>query len=392
MESGLLAPEIALVARSKALEARIRRLDPAHPLNRCVNSPSPKARLIYRSYRALSPSEEIDPIQDAPWDRGFNRQARLIEVAGPDPGGDKSSFKAKFLEFLAVVPSTDLVVFTDGSRLDDKSTGGGVCLTRGGAILNTKIFSFGRVLEIYDAEARAALHGLELALDSPFWSSARKCWICLDNLEATLQLTYRSCGTSQETFNKVNELAQLYPGKIQTRWCPSHIGILGNEIADKVVGRVVRLPSPEPSPLLCTATLKREVKETGIALAKKLWGTTLPALYKDLGLYTWSSKPKSLQLPREVLDRLIAARSGHGDFTAYHLRYFHFDSLLELGNCKCKKAKTQFHLLFCKLANNKDPKLLAKAKKNPQLLFGHHCEKLFSLVYFKTEFYTKICL
>ena len=61
--------------------------------------------------------------------------------------------------------------------------------------------------------------------------------------------------------------------------------------------------------------------------------------------------PRELTLPRRHLARLLAARSGHGDFSKYHERFKHEDAELR---CRCGARKAPTHFLFCRYARRKD--------------------------------------
>lgn len=49
----------------------------------------------------------------------------------------------------------------------------------------------------------------------------------------------------------------------------------------------------------------------------------IPQFYKDLEIHTSPKDLKELALPRSFLDRLLAIRTGHGDFAIYYER-FHY--------------------------------------------------------------------
>jgi hypothetical protein len=74
------------------------------------------------------------------------------------------------------------------------------------------------------------------------------------------------------------------------------------------------------------------------------WNDRAPARYKDLGITAQGRLPTELCLRRPVLGRLLAARSGHGDFYEYHERFNHQDAVLY---CSCGAAKTPDHFYHC---------------------------------------------
>ena len=56
-------------------------------------------------------------------------------------------------------------------------------------------------------------------------------------------------------------------------------------------------------------------------------------------------KPPELSLSRNLLHLLLAARSGHGDYAAYHLRFNHEDANLY---CVCGQEKSLTHFIRCR--------------------------------------------
>ncbi|XP_077661359.1 uncharacterized protein AFUA_7G08210 [Aspergillus fumigatus Af293] len=65
---------------------------------------------------------------------------------------------------------------------------------------------------------------------------------------------------------------------------------------------------------------------------------------------------QALRLPRHLLGRILAARTGHGDFADYHERFNHEDAHL---HCRCGARKSPVHFFFCRIMI---PFLLGTAK------------------------------
>lgn len=70
-------------------------------------------------------------------------------------------------------------------------------------------------------------------------------------------------------------------------------------------------------------------------------------IYRELGLKpsTRANTVKELSLKREILGWLIAARSGHGHFAAYHERFGHEDET-DLY-CTCGRQRARTHPFSC---------------------------------------------
>lgn len=116
-----------------------------------------------------------------------------------------------------------------------------------------------------------------------------------------------------------------------------------HEEADKAAKEGAALPPPS-NPICTLASLNRIARTTAKLAVIKLWTTTAPAGYNDLFI-SYSQNTNELCLQRPALARLLAARSHHGDFKAYHTRFNHIDSF---NHCSCGRTKTPLHFYFCK--------------------------------------------
>ena len=84
-----------------------------------------------------------------------------------------------------------------------------------------------------------------------------------------------------------------------------------------------RPPNDDTNEEETVARLCRIVREKAAAAFKSWWEKEAPARYKELGIRLASGCPPELELARATLHRLLAARSGHGDFADYHERFEH---------------------------------------------------------------------
>jgi hypothetical protein len=131
------------------------------------------------------------------------------------------------------------------------------------------------------------------------------------------------------------------------------MGIEGNEEADTLAGSAADPFSPkwidDPIALRPTVSgirsLARDIKKTAM---DSWWATVEPKLssrYRKWA-FPYAVRPlKELDLPRSTLHRLLAIRTGHGDFDWYHKKFKHDDAVL---NCSCVKKKTPDHLVHCR--------------------------------------------
>ncbi|EED15698.1 reverse transcriptase, putative [Talaromyces stipitatus ATCC 10500] len=146
-ESGFSPPEIELDRIALLATVRLWRLDPYHPLRRCAEQIASNGRQISRFARrtlALPNSEQINPLQYAPWyprePRG-NAQARI----GAPMGRTKEQAAANFMAFQRTIPSSDIFLRSS--------------------------LSYGHGKEVFDAEAEAALAGAQAVIALPYTKS-----------------------------------------------------------------------------------------------------------------------------------------------------------------------------------------------------------------------------
>jgi ribonuclease HI len=360
-ESGFYPPEIELDKIALAASTRLSRLDPDHPLHKRAKAIRHKGHPTSRFARRvlmLPQSEQINPLIHPPWSDHEPRETALARV-GALAGLTKEQSADNFRTLLKSIPVKDIVIYTDGSKKENGQAGGGyVGFIDGNQVLRGS-FPLGPNKEVFDAEAIAALLGLKAAIQHIGSYSGSNIWICLDNLEVTIQLSSSTTGSSQEVFEEFRTLAATWTshqtrpfteyGPIRICWVPGHVNIPGNEAADQAAkeGANQILSSPN---LWSYAALKRHTKTSAAARAHTHWMKVAPQAYQDLEITTFPTRPEELKLPRPILGRILAARSKHGDFADYHERFNHQDAHLF---CRCGTRKSPIHFFFCRIAKRK---------------------------------------
>ena len=200
--------------------------------------------------------------------------------------------------------------------------------------------------EVFDAEVEAAVRGLQTALFTADPDQTRRFIVLVDNQAAVRSLTTGVSSSSSHRAHAFRSMVNLSPLPVEVRWIPGHKGIAGNERADRLAKAALRdlagMDTETPRSHACQARLARQRRQDLVA---KWWADNAPDAYRALGLEMRRRKPPELRLARRTLHKLLAARTGHGDFAAYHRRFNHPDANLL---CHCGQEKSPIHFLRCR--------------------------------------------
>ena len=127
-----------------------------------------------------------------------------------------------------------LIMFTDGSRLDDSAAGYVVVWKRGQSWVGIKTH-MGYDREAYVTECAALARALESV--SRRQITPERVTICTDARAAIRRMASEEPGPSQrcalQARKHIATLRRARPGiVIEVRWCPAHKGVTGDEKAD----------------------------------------------------------------------------------------------------------------------------------------------------------------
>ncbi|KAI9036255.1 ribonuclease H family protein [Aspergillus affinis] len=125
----------------------------------------------------------------------FNSESEPLHA-----GMSKKQAADRFQRFYASLLQTDIKVFTDGSKLENRMAGGGYALYQSGRLIQQSSFSLGPNKEVFDADVEAALAGVKAAFKLDTARFATNLWVCLDNLEVATRLLSPFAGSSQGVF------------------------------------------------------------------------------------------------------------------------------------------------------------------------------------------------
>jgi hypothetical protein len=132
-------------------------------------------------------------------------------------------------------------------------------------------------------------------------------------------------------------------GTARIRWVPGHANIAGNDHADRLAGWAASNLEPSNSKV-SVAGGRRWARQQLRSSFSSWWLTTKQHGTIPLPPPTLEPPPN---VPRSALARVLAARSGHGDFASYHERFNHTSAEL---HCRCGARKTPLHFSSCRKA------------------------------------------
>jgi len=154
----------------------------------------------------------------------------------PSPNPDKTTRPQKLHEqWLESQENHTIIIYTDGSKLDNGSTGCGWAIYHCGDQhlyrLGEGSCHLGSQAKVYDAE----LHVVQEAVSTLLTTTAPRgtVIICIDNQAAmaTLNFNKHNHEYARRALDSIEDLRTL-GWQISITWCPSHCNIRGNERAD----------------------------------------------------------------------------------------------------------------------------------------------------------------
>ena len=114
-------------------------------------------------------------------------------------------------------------------------------------------------------------------------------------------------------------------------------------------------------------------------LLDQFWDESCPPRYRELDLMMRRKKPPELSLPRRLLFEVIAARTGHGNFAAYHRRFNNPNANMK---CSCGEEITPTNFMRCKLSNLHTQRVRGSLHTNnfSKLIWGPNASKIFQIL------------
>lgn len=155
----------------------------------------------------------------------------------------KEQAKSVILDFIEDQPDTTLVVYTDGSAHPEKGLGAAATTGNGETSKQVRLGN-ADVASNFECELVGIRLGLELAIEAREKATIDRLVIFSDSQAAIKRLTTPLVAKSGQYLTLTiqalfEELSQTT--EILIRWCPGHVGLAGNEMADKKAGEASAL-------------------------------------------------------------------------------------------------------------------------------------------------------
>ncbi|KAL2885136.1 putative double-stranded RNA/RNA-DNA hybrid binding protein [Ceratocystis lukuohia] len=272
------------------------------------------------------------------------------------------------LDLLSKESQETMWAYSDGSRNSDGDTGAGWAVYFRGKILAQGKGSCGRYREVADAEAIAALKAVRAAAEvAP--SQAEGLNLCVDNLGVVKRIGRRmqKPGTSQLAIDEIRRTLARWQGGSdnlaldkpvgKVHWVPGHCEVPGNEAVDQLAKAGCKSEDLLVPKATMSLTAARRWRNEAFKADFRNWMKENCPKIKHLGGALNWPRPYDIGwmkgLHRGTVARILAARSGHGDFKEYHVWLNHRNAELHCPVTGCDQAKTFTHPWEC-LGNEKN--------------------------------------
>ncbi|OXV05133.1 hypothetical protein Egran_07099 [Elaphomyces granulatus] len=310
--------------------------------------------LLYRLKVVIGPNWNIER-QRATWQAPWAREPILKTTIS---SSSKEQAKKEHLGLLESLEFDNCALFyTDGSQGTYKGLRTNSCsfceLSLSNRPISTKSWNLGPSIEVADAELIAISKVLLALLARPQGPRPLEVYIFVDSQAAIAKVS----GYSDIAYRVRATLAQLatYKVTVTISWCPSHVGIFGNELADQLAKKGLEA-SLAGSPYVSLSYLRRKVRETSLASWRDLWDSeeareTIGLRARGLGKHyrkvvkdapRFSFKPNLASGERPIQSAFIQLKLGIG----YLMTYQKIIKKRPTNRCLCGQPQTASHLLL----------------------------------------------
>lgn len=329
-------------------------------------SASQQAKFPTQLIRVLNSLSNYLPVQDVveqcqlylqpPWHINLpTLHTRLhISISSED---NNTTAKQHISLFNSINNSENLILYTDGSELENGRVGAGVVMMHGGNIVGRWRVGLGMGLKVYDGELAGIARALTEASRTSL--SFKHIWIFTDNQAAIRNSFKLSPHPGQQISLQIQQLTKHLLDsdldlQLHLHWVPGHTGIQGNDEADTLEKQAAEYPQPTQDSYLSLTKLKTQIRQSALLAWHQYW-TQRPDSRKGrhfrsihFQLPTLTPPPHFYHLPKHQLATVTQLRLGHGYFKSYLCRV---DENIS-NTCTCDRQTPAPHtpehiLLYC---------------------------------------------
>ena len=236
-------------------------------------------------------------------------------------------------------------------------------------------------MEIIDTEVFVAYKALEYLYSKPI---RQKYYLFIDSQATIQRIQNGTTNTAQKIWSLAFKLQNISK-RLYIFWCPSHVNVLGNELADKLAKKELSLTKSTEAFVLI-GYLKRLIKEISLQNWEQIWqieedkeqqglvskglGKTYRRIYQNLLAFKY--KPFFLFIQRKYQSAYIQLKIGIGYLKPFQRVIDSWDD----DNCSLysQKEDIAYLILYCK-KYNKERVILCKAFLYPLSLHVLFCTK-----------------
>ena len=349
LERLLDVPPLYLHLKQKAACTVARIYNSVHKANWDGISPGNKRGHLFRWRSYLG--KELDPMEDIARYNLNNFTVNLTQTQEMPPGW---------------------CIYTDGSKTDS-GVGLGWLISKDLQAIAEGSLKLNDYASVYEAEIAAiivALTNLKECIKGK--ARPQEVTVLVDNQSAlhTLNKTKLSGRLRVDLINCVENTQKSLQTQIKFQWVKSHVGTVGNELADELAKAGTSAPNAFPVPQ-SIGYIKKKLKERTYNAWNKLWNELKDCRQsKELIDFTPSSKNRTylLQSTRTKCKNIVALITGHNHLNYHTFKRFVVHNPNFSPCCRfCKQdVETSWHLLYSCEALDKKRREFEFGPDNPK--------------------------
>lgn len=284
VEAAILPCRVRHLKLAYSYALRILRLQTIHPIQECLFTSQRNesssiltskfnllAHLIDNKTQIVRLGKLLSPLTSN-WrlehsEFNWNPPWKSLNIAISIPKLEKQVLRTRHETLFSQIHPSASIIYTDGSRTIGKGSSIGFVIylpyTR-----EAKFYSFnlGDGVGITDAETYCILKSIKTLKNI---SSSRKCYIFSDSQAALLRIK----NANNYFCHQIRRHAHNY--QMSMEWCPGHIGIEGNEIADGLARKGAELEIHPQNKYITISVLKENANQEILKAWRKIWNVEL---------------------------------------------------------------------------------------------------------------------